>query len=294
MFETLYLLLEKENVTAAELARRFGVSTRTIYRDIDLLSCAGIPVYSAKGAGGGIRLMEGFVLNKAMLTEEEKRQTLSSLSALEAVGAGGQSAALAKLSAIFGCGGADWVEIDFDDWSPDSGMGQRIELFKTAILEHRVAEFDYTGANGTKARRRVEPVRLVFRSSSWYLLAWCRLRRDFRFFKLLRISSPRVFDERFTPKPPPPKITPQPSLGNMVKLTANISADMEYRVRDEFLPQRCRQNADGSFEVNFSMPEDEWLYQYLMSYGEGLKVISPEHVAKKLAQKLEKALAQYR
>lgn len=74
LFEIVYILLEKEKVTARELAERFEVSTRTVYRDIEALSCAGIPVYMSKGKGGGVSLLPGFTLNKAVITEGEKAE----------------------------------------------------------------------------------------------------------------------------------------------------------------------------------------------------------------------------
>lgn len=82
LFEIVYILLDKKRVTSRELAERFEVSSRTIYRDIETLSAAGIPVYMSKGKGGGISLLPDFVLNKAVITDEEKEEILSSLKAV--------------------------------------------------------------------------------------------------------------------------------------------------------------------------------------------------------------------
>ena len=74
LFEIVYILMQKKKVTAKELADRFEVSTRTIYRDIEALSTANIPIYATKGKDGGIGLLDEYVLNKAILSEEEQNQ----------------------------------------------------------------------------------------------------------------------------------------------------------------------------------------------------------------------------
>lgn len=293
MFEIVYILLERKKVTAAFLAERFGVSQRTIYRDIDSLSAAGVPVYSVRGTGGGIQLLDGFVLNKALLTEAEKRQTLTSLVAFCAAEGKGKEA-LNKLSAFFGEERSDWIEIDFGGWYPRNEASRRIELFKAAILERRAVRIEYAAAK-TREERVIEPVRLVFLSMSWYILAWCRLRNDYRWFKLMRIADAELTQERFEPrKAPPPshRDIPQDSR-ERIELLVRVSPAMEYRLRDEFLPDSCKRNDDGSFDVSFSMPEDDWLYQYLLSYGGELRVISPERVAAALKNRLKKAYRQY-
>ena len=86
LFEILYLLVEKRAVTAGELARRLEVSERTIYRDVDALSAAGIPVFTQKGQGGGIRLMDQFVLDKALLSQAQQDEILFALQAVLATG----------------------------------------------------------------------------------------------------------------------------------------------------------------------------------------------------------------
>lgn len=293
MFEIVYLLLDRKKLTAAQLAQRFGVSVRTIYRDIDALSAAGVPVYSGRGAGGGIQLMEGFVLNKMMLTEAEKRETLASLSALCAA-EGKSGEALKKLSAFFGNDSSDWIAIDFGDWDPRGEMSERIELFKKAILERRVLSIEYAAVH-SRERREIEPVKLVFLSTSWYILAWCRLRNDYRWFKLLRIASAEPTGEVFTQRtePLPDYRMAFSDNAERARLKVRISPEMEYRMRDEFMIESYDKNADGSFDITFSMPKGEWMYQYLISYGDGLKVLAPDDVIAEMKVRLKKAYSQY-
>ena len=171
----IYILMKKDSVTAEELAAHFEVSTRTVYRDIDSLSMAGIPVYASRGKGGGIRLMERFVLDKRLLTREEQSRILAAMASLRVTGAFQDEQILEKLETFFHTESQDWVSIDFSDWS-----GRRNDLFvqiKKAILGRHVMTFDYYGRHGEMRSRTVEPVQLLFKEYTWYVKAFCRTRQ---------------------------------------------------------------------------------------------------------------------
>ncbi len=121
LFQIVYLLMERESVTARELARRFEVSERTIYRDVDALSAAGVPVYAARGRGGGIRLLPGFSLSRALLSPREQEQILAGLQSLQASGGMENGPLLQQLSAVFSRPQVDWIDVDFTRWGSDRG-----------------------------------------------------------------------------------------------------------------------------------------------------------------------------
>ena len=175
-FEIIYLLLNKKSTTAKELAEHIGVSQRTIYRDIDTLSLAGIPIYTEKGKGGGISLLPDYVLNKSILSEQEQNEILSALQGLSSVKTAETDQVLKKLSTIFNKNTVRWLEVDFTDWS--FANGKAFYDFKTAILERRIAEFDYYSTYGEMTHRRVEPIQLWFKSRAWYIKCFCLLRQD--------------------------------------------------------------------------------------------------------------------
>ena len=156
LFEIIYTLLNKQTTTAKELAEHFGVSQRTIYRDVDILSLAGIPIYTEKGKGGGIRLLPDYVLNKSLLSEKEQDEILSALQGLSSVKTAETDQVLKKLSTIFNKSTVRWLEVDFTDWGFHNS--DAFYKFKTAILERRIAEFDYYSTFGEKTLRRVEPI----------------------------------------------------------------------------------------------------------------------------------------
>lgn len=194
----IYIILSKGTVTAEELAKQFEVSVRTIYRDVERLSMAGIPIYARKGKNGGISLTERFVLDKMVISEEEQRRILAALASLRETGASREEEILQKLGTFFKADAPNWVAIDFSDWS-----GRRQELFeqiRKAILERKVMEFDYYGQYGEMSHRAVEPEQLLFKEYTWYVRAYCRKRRAMRLFKVLRMKRVELMEEIFEPK----------------------------------------------------------------------------------------------
>ena len=145
-FQMIYLLLERGRMTARELAEKLEVSQRTVLRDVDALSAAGVPVYTVQGAGGGVALLPGYVLDRAAFSEEEQRQLLLALRCLPGR-EGGQ--VLAKLSALFGRGGEDWLQVDLSRWGAGKGESEKFRLLKRAVLERQELAFDYASSYGS-------------------------------------------------------------------------------------------------------------------------------------------------
>ena len=194
LFEIVYLLLEKDTITAKELAQQFGVSVRTIYRDIDILSTAGIPVYTNKGKGGGISLLENFVLDKSILSEEEQNQIIFALQSLEKLDKNSEKKALEKMSRLFHKQSENWIEIDFSNWSNENN---KFEMMKQAILKKQVMEFTYFNSYGEETKRQVEPLQIWFKDKAWYVKAYCRVKQDYRVFKIARMREIKVLEETF-------------------------------------------------------------------------------------------------
>ena len=294
LFEIIYLLLSNDNMTAKELASRFGVSTRTVYRDVDTLSLAGIPIYMEKGRNGGIRLLPDFVLNKSILSEHEQNEILSALQGLSLVGDGAGVHVLQRLSAIFNKTVTNWLEVDFSDWS--FGNGDIFDNFKLAILERRVAEFDYFSTYGEKTHRRVEPVQLWFKSRAWYLKGFCLGKQDMRLFKLTRVSNLKVTDENFN-KRDLLASSPAPSLESYhrpdITMRLRIAPEMAYRVYEEFAESMVDKQPDGSYIVTVTWPEDNWVYGFLLSFGEYVEVLEPVHLRGIIKDKAKKIASRY-
>ncbi len=286
--------MNRKAITARELAEHFGVSQRTIYRDIDALSLSGIPVYTEKGKGGGIRLLPDFVLNKSILSEEEQNEILYALQGLSSVTTAETNQVLQKLSTIFNRNTVPWLEVDFSDWS--YANGQSFNDFKTAILEHRIAEFDYYSTYGEKTHRRIEPIQLWFKSKAWYIKGFCLTRQDIRLFKLSRVKKLTVTNERFTERSMSdlrPDTSPAGHRRPDVSLRLKITPEMTYRVYDEFDEDMVEKQPDGSFIISVTWPEDDWVYGTILSYGEYMEVLEPEHIRAIIKKKAQNTVRKY-
>ena len=293
MLEIVYLLMGGKPLTAGSLARRFEVSNRTIYRDVEALSAAGVPVYMTRGKGGGIALSPGSSLRGAILTDGEKADVLASLKALGGVAPGAADGALKKLNALFGGVGADWIEVDFSSWSDPKGVSEAFSSLKSSILGHRVVSFTYAGGRGETARRTVEPLKLCFKGQAWYLYGYCRDRRAARLFKLSRMREIKAHDESFSREAPSRALEADPlPQGELVEVTLKVPEEMAFRVYDEF--ERHEHLEDGSFLVRAMLPKGEGFYQYVLSFGERCEVLSPPEARLEIAVRIEKILSRYR
>lgn len=291
LFEIIYILLKEKTMTAKELAEYFGVSVRTIYRDIDVLSTANIPIYTNKGKGGGIKLMDGFVLDKNLLTEEEQNQILFALQGMQKISNEDEQDILKKISFIFQKDKADWVEVDLSSWGSSKERNQNFALMKQAILQKKVLEFVYYNSNGEESTRQAEPLQIYFKDKAWYLKAYAREAQSYRLFKITRMKEIEMLEETFERELP--NIIERESHFRSIQLLLEISPKMAYRVYDEFEAENITKKSNGNFLVEVEFPENDWLYGYILSFGESAKVLAPEHVKKRIKEKLKKSLRNY-
>ncbi|MCI9365551.1 MAG: YafY family transcriptional regulator [Clostridia bacterium] len=292
LFEIVYILVQRKKITAKELAERFEVSTRTIYRDIETLSRANIPVYAIKGKDGGIGILDQYVLNKTILSEEEQNQILFALQGMKRLRGKDEKDILERLSILFNKEVNDWIRIDFSNWNSDNSQENRFEIIKSAILNRKLIEFTYYNSNGEKRRRIVEPLQIWFKDKSWYLISYCKLKEDYRIFKVARIKEIRVLEEHFERELPKENKKEKTNF-KTISLELEISKEMAYRVYDEFEDKEITKKENGDFIVKIEYPENEWVYGYILSFGEYMKVVSPIKAKNIIRDKLEKSLKNY-
>lgn len=300
LFEIIYLLMERSPRTARELAERLEVSERTVRRDVEALSAAGVPVYAARGAGGGIRLMPGYVLDGSLLSDAEKDEIAASLTALRRIGAV-EGAVPERVARLFRRAGAadggpasDWLEVDFSFWGAPRVCREAFDLIRRAIVERRVLRFGYRDAEGSATVRTVEPARLLFKENAWYLRAWCRMREDWRTFKVVRIdwASTELLDEGFAPRAAPTveqDAEPAPD----TRLVLRFSPAAAPRVREECAPEAVEELPGGGLRVVLECRMTRGLFAHLLSYGADLEVLEPAEVRGLLRREAEAVAARY-
>jgi predicted DNA-binding transcriptional regulator YafY len=296
LLEITLILLNKSTITAKELAERFGVSTRTIYRDIDELSSLGVPVFTNKGSGGGISLLDNYAINKAMLTEHERDSLLLALKTLQATKYPEIDATLEKIGAVFKkATSKDWIQIEFSPWGSGPNEENKFLDIKRAILETKIVNFDYINADGILSHRKIEPMLLSFKGQAWYIWGYCTTRRGFRTFRISRIRNLVVTEGSFVRRP----LThvkdeePTPAPKNQVTLKLRFQPQDLYRVYDDYDEQRITRNPDGTYDVTVTFPEDEWVYGYIMSFGDYVEVLEPPHIRDIIRERMKQALNYY-
>lgn len=294
MIEIITILLNKKTVTAAELAERFSVSQRTIYRDIDELSSSGIPIYTSKGLNGGISIMENYSINRAIFSDADKDLILFALNSLQSTQHPEVDNVLEKLGAIFGNRSTDWITVDFSPWGYDPCSGNKFADIKTAVLQNRVLKIDYINARNIKSSRKIKPLYLDFKYKAWYLRAWCCERSGFRTFRISRIKRVEILDQKFDrdeclARAPRNDISDREGTwSNVIHLVLQFEKDALYRLLDDYDDTEIRDNGDGTYTLEVDFPEDEWVYGYILSFGTYVKVIEPEHIKKIIKQKSKK------
>ena len=272
LFKIVYHLLGKGKATATELAEKFEVSVRTIYRDIDALSGAGIPIYAESGRNGGIRLMKNFVMDKAVLSEEERQEILAALQSIN-ISHNGGSQTLQKLSAIFDVSSESWLEVDFSRWGNEGTDNEKFELLKSAVIHQKCVKITYASSYENVSERIIQPLKLAYKGRAWYLKAFCTQRQDWRIFKLNRILDLEVLNEDFQQRRFPGETEDFQREYAPIKL--RFSKEMAYRVYDEFDKTQVERQESGELIVSVNMPEDAWLVGFLLSFGTQVDILSP-------------------
>lgn len=296
LFEIVYILMNKKNTTAKELSEHFEVSQRTIYRDIETLCQARIPIYTSKGKGGGIGLLENFVLNKSLLSEQEQNDILTALQGLKATNYSDSDQILTKLNSLFGNKTADWIEVDFSYWSSNEEDKSKFRDMKVAILDHRVLQFEYYNSKGEETHRSIEPRKMMFKGQAWYLYGFCREKKDFRYFKISRIKSLKISEEIFfiSSNEKINEEIPKQIPVNMLQVKLKIDSEMAFRVFDEFPPEAIEKNSDGSFLIHTQFQFGSWLYGYLMSYEDHIEILEPIDIRDHIISIYKNTLSKYR
>jgi len=294
LFEIVYLLMNKKQATANELAIHFEVSKRTILRDIDTLTTAGIPIYTAQGKGGGIFIQDSFLLNKAFVSEDEQKQILFSLQSMSATGLIETEKILGRLRSLFDNPTKEWIEVDFSRWGHSATDNAKFDMLKKAIIGEVAVSFDYLSSFGESKGREVHPLKLSFKSKSCYLQSFCLLDNDYRVFKFNRISNMVIIGTPFNSndyKIPTIKSLDESPEPEFINIRIFISQNAKYRIYDEFAESDIYVNKDGSLTLRTAL--GGWIYDYILSYGTAIEILEPQHIREELLVRIEKIKNKY-
>lgn len=289
----LSILLQKDKVTARELAEKFEVSRRTIVRDVEDINKAGIPIVTTQGQGGGISIMEGFRIDRTLLSSADMKSILAGLQSLDSVSNSNRYRQLmeklsVRQSAVSNTDSQ--MVIDLSSWKK-SAVSNKIEIIQAAMEQGEKISFSYYAPSGD-SHREIEPYRLVFQWSSWYVWGYCTLRQDYRMFKLTRMA-----DLKRTDKPCSVRDIPEYVCDKLMHTKGGIEAvvwfdkSVKWRIIDEFGTELPQFDADGNILLRFTWSDALSFYQYILSFGEQAEIVSPKifrHEFQKILEKMTK------
>lgn len=292
LFRILYYILEKEKVTANELADKFEVSVRTIYRDIDSISSVGVPIFTTQGKGGGIKIDNEFILNKSLFDTNEKEQIIAALQGLEKTNEPYKSELITKLSALFKIKNSNWIEIDFTSWGSNNTYQDLFNALKTVIINKNIISFSYNSSKAEKINRKVKPIRLLFKEQDWYLYAFCLLRNDFRYFKLPRMKDLEVLAINYEDNFENAVLKKELKYENIVNIKLKFDKSVAFRVYDEF-NEAIEEDEKGNLYVEIKIPNNYKLYNYIFSFGSNVEILEPKEIRNQFKNMINEIAKKY-
>lgn len=291
------MMLNRRKVTAPELSDYFGVTVRTIYRDVETLNASGIPVVSYQGYEGGFCIAENFKLSRQLLTFDDMVSLLSLLKGINhTLNNRDVASVIEKITALIPDNREEEYKkqsssfmIDITPWGSSATHDSLISNLHSAVSESRVIHFSYISAQGEGSTRTVEPHAMVLKSFTWYMIGFCRLREEFRVFRLSRIRNLQLESTRFLRRSfDPYEFFKEPKDSRpQVKLTLQFSTRVAFRVEEMFNDAIVKRD-DNYIVVSFDLPEDDWLLGMILTYGDDVEVLEPAHIRSAVIEKIEK------
>ncbi|MBF2442325.1 YafY family transcriptional regulator [Listeria innocua] len=290
------ILLDKERISAQELADRFEVSLRTIYRDIDAIDLAGVPIRSTPGVGGGFEIMPDYKMDSKVFSTADLSAILMGLSSLSNMVRGDELInALAKIKSFIPADRAKEIElkanqiyIDLSQWTGNNNIQTHVEIIKVALQENKLLTFEYIAHQGNKTERIVEPYQLVMKSSHWYLYGYCQNRNDFRLFRLSRMSGLQILEDTFTLRDfQKPQLEMEDIIAVMqIEIKIRIHQSIIDRVLDYCSYENFYSDGEEHYIVSFPFIENEYHYDILLSFGDKCECLEPLHVREKMKRRI--------
>jgi len=298
------VLLERKQVSATKLAEMFEVTPRTIYRDVETISKAGIPIYACTGVNGGISIMEEYKIEKKLFTISDITALLIGLGSIHSTMSSEEvQNTIAKVKGIIPEDQVRDIEIkssqitvDHTPWIGNKNLNLNFKEIRTALSQNRLLSYKYSDQNGIKSQRKIEPYRLVLKNSSWYLQGYCTSKNDFRTFKLSRISSLELHEETFTPREFDYKNLEMSNIIEKKSIVIKLLIDVSLREQMiEFCgEEKIEPYGNNKFIVCFPFTEDDYSYSMILRLGDKCECLEPENVRLEVIRRVENLLNVYK
>lgn len=294
-------LLNKERVQAAELAERYEVSVRTIYRDLETINSAGIPIVSYQGNNGGYGIMKEYSIDKQYLTLKEMLAIAYALKGIDSVKSNmSVPDTLGKIENLIPKEKKEefrtkleTLVIDMEPWAVRNDISDKKALIEDAIESRNVIEFNYKSGKGEESLRKIEPMTLVYKGLSWYIYGYCRDKNDYRIFKIIRMKNITTTNDKFIRREQRYSFDYEAINKGKEKVRIRFSEKVREKVEEYFSFGEFFSDKEGYFIVETDLMDEEWFFPVIYSYGEMAEVIEPIYVRERIKNKVEKILNLY-
>ncbi|GIP29052.1 transcriptional regulator [Paenibacillus sp. J23TS9] len=284
LLSMLLMISKKGMVTGKELAEHFEVSLRTIYRDIEKLGEAGIPIASMGGKGGGFYVMENYNVDNLFLKKDEASTfmaIMNNLSFLFGKSTNFNDMVLKIENTYRREINTDKLSINMSHFSMENELKEYLFLMNNAIEENKLLVFDYSNRRMDYSERIVEPVQITFSTGQWYLVAFCRYRSDYRRFKLVRISHLKMgdgFEKRDISKEELEKIFEESYHRRSIQVTLKFTNRMGEQLTEYFQKENIQKTEDNEYVVIDHFPYEDGLLKYILSFGKECEIVEPRYL----------------
>jgi predicted DNA-binding transcriptional regulator YafY len=302
LLSIIILLLQRKRITAKELAEQLEVSIRTIYRDIDSINLAGIPIVSHQGMDGGYEILSSFMLQNQALNVSDQNMLISTLKGIttlfedqiieqmvESI-----SSAQAKKSKRE----TSPIVIDFSPWGLPNKHTKLLTTLKKAIEHKREVHFFYIDSNSSETERLVQPAAIIVKAGIPYVYGYCLQRKDTRLFRVSRIRDLILTANRF--KLNPSIVTDAHKLekswvesARILHLKLLFHPKVKVMVEENFTPQQMTVLDSGYIKVDCQFPEGDWITRFLLSFGHHVEIIEPKEMKSKIRDEAKKIINLY-
>lgn len=303
LISIIMILIERKKISATKLAEMFEVTPRTIYRDIETINQAGIPIITYPGVNGGIGIMEEYKVDKKLFTTSDISTLLMGLGSISSTLSSEEIVnTLAKVKGLIPKEQIRDIElkssqitIDLTSWIGNKSLQPNLEKIKIAMNENKILYFKYLDRNSKESSRKAEPYRLVLKDANWYLQGYCISKEDFRIFKLSRISELEVLEDTFVPREFQAK-----QLGawdyiekNIIKIKLLVDKSLREQMLERCGEENIESYGDNKLIVNFPFIEDEFGYNMLLGFGDKCECLEPVNVREEVIRRIKNMLNVY-
>ena len=290
----IFLLMKKKKISARELADYYHCSVRTIYRDIETLENAGVPIVSYRGVEGGFELIEGYRIEKPFLSSQEASMILGLLQGIKEVV---NDVEIESISSKMDGADATFSNLYFDmkGWGMSEAFKEKVNQINQAISHHTALDIEYFSSYLHSTLRTIYPLKIIIKGSQWYLHAYCTFKNDYRLFKITRIRSLQLTTEQFDPKcyQAIPASDNQWAESTQTPIILKFDKNIYSSFKDFFLEEAISEYTQDHFIVKTHFPIDNWVKSLILSFGNMVEVIEPEFLRKEIKEAAQKIVDKY-